>query len=123
MTIPLQVTFRHTRRLRAIEQLIERKVEKFGQMSDRITGVHVLVEVPHRHQHKGRLYHVRVTVNLPGREIVASKQSSQQHDFAKLHAAINDVLNTARRELKRYVEQTKRHTLRAAEQQLAAGWA
>jgi hypothetical protein len=45
-------------------------VEELEQFYDRITSCRVVVEAPNRHHREGRLYHIRVDLKAPGREIV-----------------------------------------------------
>lgn len=107
MNLPVQVTFRQARPVPRVEQLIERRVEKLARLSDRIVGVQVLVEQPHRHHHKGRQYHVRVAVELPGTELVASRQSPEHHSHVNLTRAVGDAFDKAERELCDCVEERR----------------
>ncbi|MBK8480602.1 MAG: ribosome-associated translation inhibitor RaiA [Proteobacteria bacterium] len=105
--VPVQVTYRETRPGPRVEQLIERRVEKLARLSDRIVGVQVLVEVPHRHQQKGRQYHVRVAVELPGAEVVASRQPPEDHRQVSMARAVGVAFDKAQRELTHFVEERR----------------
>ncbi|MBK6846735.1 MAG: HPF/RaiA family ribosome-associated protein [Proteobacteria bacterium] len=111
MNLPVQVTFRQTRPMPRVERLIERRVEKLARLSERIMGVQVLVEVPHRHHLKGRQYHVRVAVELPGAEVVASRQPSEHHGHVNLTRAVGDAFDHAQRELTHFVEQRRERVM------------
>ena len=54
----------------SVENEIGEKAEKLGSFCDRITSCRVIVEAPHRHHHKGKTFHVRIDLSVPGKEIV-----------------------------------------------------
>jgi cold shock CspA family protein len=58
----------------AIEAAIREKAAKLDSFYDRIMGCRVLIEAPHRHHRKGKLYHVRIDLTLPGGEIVVKHE-------------------------------------------------
>lgn len=99
MQTPAQITFRGMPPSEAVDLVIRQRIEWLEGFHDHITRCHVVVDVPHRHQHKGRAYNVRVDVTTPTGEIVAS--SHDHHDGAgeDIHAVIRDVFDTARRQL------------------------
>ena len=61
--------------------------------------MHVVVEAPHRHSHKGKMYHVRIDLSLPGREIVVGREPEQNHAHEDVYVAIRDAFNAAVRRL------------------------
>ena len=63
-----QIAFRNMPSSNAIEGHIFEKIDKLNLFYDRIMGCRVVVEAPHRHHHKGKLYHVRVDMSVPGGE-------------------------------------------------------
>ena len=62
MQTPLQITFRDMEPSAAVEANIREKAGKLEQFYDRIMSCRVVVEVPHGHQHQGRLYQVRIVI-------------------------------------------------------------
>ena len=100
--IPVQVTFRGLAHSDALEQDIRERVLRLEQYYPTIVGCRVLVELPHRHRHEGRLFHVRLELTVPGGEpIVVSHQPS-------LHAVSKDTETTVHH--KEYdIEGVQRH--------------
>jgi cold shock CspA family protein len=87
--IPTQVSFRGLARDDALEVDILERVAWLEQFYADIVRCRVLVEVPHRHRHDGRHFHVRVEVTVPGgAPIVISHEPS-------LHARMKDVEDEA----------------------------
>ena len=67
MQIPLQISFHGMEPSPAIEARIREKAAKLERFHDRIVGCKVVIEAPHRHHHKGKLYNVRIDISVPGR--------------------------------------------------------
>ncbi len=65
--IPAQVTFRGLEHSDAVEADIRERVAWLEQYYGDIIGCRVFVEVPHRHRHDGRHFHVRIEVTVPGK--------------------------------------------------------
>ena len=102
MQIPLQITYRGFPSSEAIAAKIRKQVEKLHQFSDRITRCQVMVEAPHQHHRQGNIYHVRINLTLPGKELVIARNSSENHAHEDLYVAIRDAFAAAQRQLKHY---------------------
>ncbi len=89
--IPVQVTFRGLAHSDALETHIREHVAWLEQFHPGIVRCRVLVEVPYRHRHGGRHFHVRIDLTVPGRDpIVVSHEPS-------LHGGLKDVEAVAAR--------------------------
>lgn len=99
MKLPLQISFRGMDTSPATEALIRERAEKLDRFHDRITGCRVVVEASHRHQRKGRLYHVRVDLTVPGHEIVVGRERDDDHSHEDIKVAVRDAFDAARRQL------------------------
>jgi hypothetical protein len=87
--IPTQVTFRGLAHSNVLEADIRHRVAWLEQFYAGIGRCRVLVEVPHRHRHSDRHFHVRIDITVPGRDpIVVSRKPS-------LHAGLKDVEDAA----------------------------
>lgn len=99
MQTPVQITFRGMSPSEALEAVIRQRVEWLEGYHDRITRCHVVVDVPQRHQQKGRTYSVRLDITTPSGEIVASTHDRSPGANEDIHAAIRQVFDAARRQL------------------------
>lgn len=97
MELPLQITFRHMGPSEAVEAAIRKRAERLDRFSDRIIGCKVVVEAPHKHQRKGKLYSVRVDLSVPGEEIPATRTGSKNHAHEDIYVAIRDAFDTVGR--------------------------
>ena len=107
MQLPLQITFRNMESSPAIEAKIRERAAKLDQYWDRITSCRVVVETPHRHRHRGKLYHVRIDLTVPNGELVVGRMPAQRHAHEDVYAAIRDAFNAARRRLEDYVRRQR----------------
>lgn len=102
MKLPLQITSRNMSLSEAAEQTIREKAAKLDQIYDRIMGCRVLVESPHRHQHQGNQYNVRIDLTVPGSEMVIKREENED-----LYVAIRDAFDAARRKIKAFSDKQK----------------
>ena len=82
-----------------MEARIREKVEKLETYYDHLTSCRVMVEAPERRHHKGNLYHVRVELGVPGKELVVSRHPKDKHAHEDVYVAIRDSFDAARRQL------------------------
>ena len=97
MQRPLQITTRDIPESEAIEAHIRDKAEKLEQFYPHIVGSQVVVEMPHKHRHQGKLYNIRIEVKVPGGEVVVNR------DYAEdIYVALRDAFDAVRRALEDY---------------------
>jgi ribosomal subunit interface protein len=56
----------------ALETAIHKRAEKLSHFCPRINSCRVVVKVPQKHTHQGRLYNVRIDLKVPGKELVST---------------------------------------------------
>lgn len=106
MEPPLQITFRHMEPSAAIEAKIREQAERLDRFYDRIVSCRVVVEAPHKHQHKGRVYHIGIELGVPDGRIVATRDPELNHAHEDVYVAVRDAFDAIRRQLEVYA--TKR---------------
>lgn len=99
MQLPVQITFRNMDTSPAVETHIRERVDALDRLFGRIIGCRVAVEASGRHQRKGRLYHVRVDLTVPGREIVVNRDPPEHHAHEDILVAVRDAFDATRRQL------------------------
>jgi cold shock CspA family protein/ribosome-associated translation inhibitor RaiA len=88
MILPIQITFRNMEPSKLVEGWVREEAAKLDEFYNRIMGCRVVVELPSRRRKWGSLYHVRIDLTVPGKELVVKRQPSlhstiQQIDEAK----------------------------------------
>lgn len=102
MLLPLQIVFHNMEPSDAVEANIKERASKLDRFSDKITRCRVTVEAPHKHHHKGNIYHVAIDITVPEAEIVVSRNPQDNHAHEDVYVAIRDAFNGARRQLEDY---------------------
>lgn len=103
MKLPLQVVFHELEPSPAIEARIREKAKKLDLFYDQIMRCRVVVESPHRHHHKGKLYNVRINVTVPDKELVVNRNPTQHQAHEDVYVAIRDAFDAIRRQLEDHV--------------------
>ena len=98
MDFPLDISFRNMDPSPAVEARIREKAAKLERLYNRIVGCTVVVEAPHRHQHKGKLYNVHIDISVPGKDLVVDRAKPQDHAHEDVYLAVRDAFNAADRE-------------------------
>jgi len=107
MQTPLQITFRNLDRSEAVEAKVRERVEELEQFYDRITACRVVIEEPTRRHHKGNLFHVRVDLSVPGREIVVKRDPPEHRTHEDIYVAVRDCFDAVRRQLEDHVRRAR----------------
>ncbi len=106
MQIPVEITFKEIDRSDAVEARIRELATRLERVFDRVIRCDVMVETPHRHQHKGRQFHVRVRLTVPGGEIVSSHDPGPDERHEDVYVAIRDAFAAAKRQLEEYARKS-----------------
>lgn len=107
MQLPAQITFRGVPRSDAVEAALHERIAKLETFFPQIMSCRVMVEATHHHHHQGNLYHVRVELGVPGREIVASHERHDMHQHEDVYVAIRDAFDATRRQLEEYARERR----------------
>jgi ribosomal subunit interface protein len=109
MNRPLQITFRGMESSEAMSEHIRDHAEKLEHLFDRIVGCHVVVEQPHKHHRQGKHFHVRVDLQVPGKDIVVARDHAGKDTHEDPYQAVNDAFDAARNQLRHYAGALREH--------------
>jgi ribosomal subunit interface protein len=102
MKLPLEITFRNMEPSEALEANVREHADKLDKFYDRIMSCRVVVEKDHTHHHQGNLYHVRIDLTVPGKELVVSREPEKHHAYEDVYVAVRDAFRAIRRQLEDY---------------------
>ena len=102
----LQITFRNIDASPSVEEKIRERARELERFHDRIVSCRVIIEAPNRRRH-GDLYHVRVDLKVPGKEIVVKRDPPEHHAHEDIYVAIRDCFDSLRRQLEDHVRRTR----------------
>lgn len=108
METPLQITFRGMESSDAVKANIEERVAKLERIYDRITNCNVVVELPHRHRTKGKIFHIGITLSVPGGDIVVKRSPEENYAHEDIYVALRDSFRSVRRQLEDFVRRQRR---------------
>ncbi|KAA3605128.1 MAG: RNA polymerase subunit sigma-54 [Planctomycetota bacterium] len=108
MEIPLEIISRDVRLPEAAETEIRGKAEKLGKAFSKIQNIRVVVEVPHRHQHKGNHYKVGIYVLVPGQELVVNREPGDEGLSEGLRPAYLTAFQSMQRKLHAYADKRRK---------------
>lgn len=100
----IQITLRDIPMSAALESHIRQKAEKLERYYDRIMNCRVVIDVPQKHKHQGKLYNVKIDLTVPGKEIVVTRKLAED-----VYVAIRDSFNALTRKLEAYARKRSGH--------------
>lgn len=107
MQLSPEITFRGLESTPAIEGKVRERVERLNRFYSRIMGCRVVIESHHRHQNKGKLYHVRVAVTVPGGELVVSRDPKENQAHEDAYVAVRDAFDAMERQLESFAHRQR----------------
>jgi ribosome-associated translation inhibitor RaiA len=99
----IDIKFRGMPHSVAAEMSARRWIERLRRVSDDILRCAVVVEIPHHHQQRDPLFHVRIELLVPGQALAVTRDPGNAAGHDDVYAAISDAFRTARRRLQQYV--------------------
>ena len=101
MSIAPDIIFHDMEPSEAIETRVREKTQRLFKFFDRLTHCRVVIEAPHRHHHKGKIYQVKIDLGVPGRpDLVVSREGRENQAHEDVYVAIRDAFDAARRQLR-----------------------
>lgn len=107
MSFPIEVRFRDMETSPALEQFVRRWAAKLGRVHERIGSCEVVIERPHQSQHQGQHVHVRITLAVPGPDIVVSHGQERDGAHEDAYVAVRDAFRAARRQLEQHARRLR----------------
>lgn len=100
--IPVQITIRDLPGSQALEENIHKKAEKLTQFYQQILSCRVVIESPQKHKHQGKLYSVRLELDVPGKELVVDNNENED-----VYIGVRDAFNALKRQLSDYAHKRR----------------
>jgi len=104
MQVPIKVVYRnllpqYKEGIDAEVRLLADKLEKFHPA---IISCRIVVEMPHKHHHEGNLFRTTITLNVPDKQIVVSREHPLSQIHENIYVAVRDAFDDATRQLEEY---------------------
>ena len=100
--LPVQVTIRDMPNSTALEDHIRKKALKLSQYYSHINSCRVVLHVPQKHKHQGKLFSVHIDLTVPGKELAVNHKLDED-----VYIAIRDAFNALKRQLESYARKQR----------------
>lgn len=107
MQIPIQITFRNFSHSDAVEADVRQRVAHLERISRNIIACRVIVESAFRKHVQGNLFHIRVDLRIPGKEIVVTRAPAMKGEYENIYVALRDTFDAATRKLQEYIRRRR----------------
>ena len=116
MHVPVQIVFHEVAHSQALDSLIREKARKLEVVFPRLMRCHVSIEQPHSHKQQGNPFNVRITLHVPGGELVVNRD---QHE--DVYVALREAFDAVRRQLEEHAQKSRSEVKHHAIGQPASG--
>lgn len=103
-----KIIFRGIDHSPAVEDVVQKKLEKLQRYSDEIQTLRVILESPHNNHNKGKMYHVGIEAVIPNHDLVVSRDQHDNHSHEDIYVAIRDAFEAMERRLKTVYSKDRR---------------
>jgi len=100
MTNEIQVVFHNIEQSDSLIDAVNKRIEKLERYCSEIIGGRVVLDSPHNHHYKGKVYSVGLDVQTPHLEVRVNQDQHDNHAHEDLYIAIRDAFNAAERQLR-----------------------
>lgn len=101
---PLELCFRHDLDSEHIKDFVHNMAAKLNRFNQHIEHCRVVLDQSGAHHQRNRLYHVTISLDVPGKTIVVKHDSETESGFEDLYLSIHLAFGAAIRRLKRYLQ-------------------
>lgn len=100
MSNEFQVVFHNIDQSDALNDNVQKRIDKLRRFSNDIIGGRVVLDSPHNNLHKGKVYSVAIEIHTATKPVVVTQEQHDNHAHEDLYVAIRDAFNAAERQLK-----------------------
>lgn len=90
------VVYRDLHSSPTLNDIIDKKIEKLNRYSNAIIHSRVILDSPHKHKHKGKMFRATIELDVKGAPVAVTQ------DDPSVHVAIRDAFSAAERKLKQH---------------------
>ncbi|KRP32473.1 MAG: hypothetical protein ABS27_06900, partial [OM182 bacterium BACL3 MAG-121001-bin29] len=100
MTNDIQIVFHSIDQTDALTEAVAKRIDKLERYCDQIINGRVVLDSPHNHHHKGKVYSVSIEIHTPQIEVRVNQDQHDKQSHEDLYVAIRDAFNVAERQLR-----------------------
>jgi ribosomal subunit interface protein len=96
---PFEIAYRNVAPSPALEEHVLRGLARLEKIASDLVRLHVTVDQRNTRRRKGNLYHVRLDLTLPGREVAVARTPPAHREDEALITAVGEAFDKAREQL------------------------
>lgn len=104
---PLEVTFKHLNPSETLKQRVYKEAQKIDKLFNIILWAKVVISLPHRSHHQGKIFHVNISLKVPGKDLVVAHTPQDNHALENAQVAVRDAFKAMEHELNRFIEKKR----------------
>lgn len=85
----------------ALNDIIDKKLAKLSRYSNAILHSRVVLDSPHKHKHKGKMYRATIELDVKGAPVAVTQ------DDPSVHIAVREAFSAAERKLKQHTQRLR----------------
>ena len=120
MEVPLRLSFKNMDHSDAVAYRVRQAVDRLEKFYGGIISCQVVVELPHRHHHKGNLFQVHIDLKIPKEEFIVKQHQKLAAAHRDVYVAIHEAFDSAKRTLEEY-KQIKRGQVKTSSSPYSRG--
>lgn len=93
----VQITIRDMPTSESLLSHLTKKAEKLEQFYHRIHRCRIVINIPQKHKHQGKLFRVCIDLSVPGKQLIVNRKLSED-----IYVAIRDAFLAVERQLETY---------------------
>ena len=100
MTNDIQIVFHNIDQTDALTEAVSKRLGKLERYCDQIISGRIVLDSPHNHHHKGKVYSVSIELHTPQLEVRVNQDQHDKQAHEDLYVSIRDAFNVAERQLR-----------------------
>ena len=107
MQVPIELSFHGCDHSDALETEIRERVTKIEEYYGRLMSCRVVVELPHKSHHQGKLFHINIDMTVPGAGHVVHNDKGKNPAHEDVHVAVRDAFNAVEAQVKKITDKRR----------------
>jgi len=106
MNHDVQIFFHNIEQSNPLVDAVDKRLRKLMRYCGHILTGRIVIDSPHNHRHKGKVYSVNIDIHFAGYDIRVSHEQHDKSEHEDLYVAIRDAFNIAERQ---FLTKDKKH--------------
>lgn len=106
MNHDVQIFFHNIEQTDSLVDAVDKRLRKLARYCGHIITGRIVIDSPHNHHHKGKVYSVNIDIHFADSDVRVSHEQHDKSEHEDLYVAIRDAFNIAERQ---FLTKDKKH--------------